>query len=530
MAVPSVFVPAPGNAPGCPIVPGVYQTGSSLEGAVFWLVLAMAIIMGFGLILYLFFVRGSYEREKQAALAIIGGRETAAPPRTDSYYRSAPTYSYRSDVPDAVAAAMSGMKDRSEEEVELVDEGQDEELPAYLYSGRQPVPGPRRGAPLPAPRAYDGRMDRPPRDMRRSPPRRATSPLDDLLHAGDRDNLREEDRELLREEQQEPEPEAPAVSGEDGEVTFDDEPEPAPAFHPPAPYRVASRQKPVWESVLQGKSPVPMEVEPEPQPPTGEPEVELIDMDEPAPAGPVLSKTVADMLLQQDIMKSVKGPAPKATPASSGRTPALLAAPAARSGGPAWTEGRPVFSRPLEEPNVPLNRPGAPAGGLEDTLGEISHKLRSMDEKAMPRLPPKAEAKMGLQEKKFLEALRAVQEKKHEEDRAREEEGNRLLEQQMRELERKKQEEEQKRLAEQRRREQMSLERERGQHEEMRRWEQARQATQQKMHPEEDARANEQKARQEAARRENERRRREAESRRDQSASIDDVLSRIGIK
>ncbi len=88
MAGPSISLMSFGGLPE----PGVYQTGSGLESAVFWLVLAIAIIMGAGLILYLFFVRGSYEREKQAALALIGSRHAETPPRDDSYYRSAPAY------------------------------------------------------------------------------------------------------------------------------------------------------------------------------------------------------------------------------------------------------------------------------------------------------------------------------------------------------------------------------------------------------------------------------------------------------
>ena len=528
MPVISVLAPVPGRVAGFSVSPGVYQTGSSLENAVFWLVLAIAIIMGFGLILYLFFVRGSYEREKQAALALIGGRQTAAPARTGTYEHSAPAYSYRSDVPDAVAAAMSGMRDRSEEEVELVDETEGSDLPAYLYTARKPAQVPRRGAPLPAPRDYDGRSDRPPRDIRLARPRRAKSPLDDLLHAGDGDNLRDEDRKLLQDEELQPEPELLGISDEDADVTFEDEPEPAPAVHPPAPYRIASREKPAWERVLEGKPA--SQVGEEPAPEAGESEVDLIDMDEPAPSGPVLSKTVTNLLLQQDIMKTVKGPGSRMAPAAPGRAAAGRAAPSARPGGPAWAEGRPVFSKPLEEPDVPRAREVPPASGFEDTLGEISHKLRSMDQKATPRLPPKAEAKMGLQEKKFLEALRAVQEKKQEEDRSREEDGHRMLEAQMAELERKKKEEEQKRLAEVRRREQQRLERERHQADEMRRWEQARQDTQEKLRSGEDARAEDQRARQDAARRDNERRRKAAQPGPDPSATIDDVLSRIGIK
>jgi len=532
MAVPSVLTSAPGTSSWCSLAPGVYQTSSSLESAAFWLVLAIAIIMGAGLILYLFYVRGSYEREKQAALALIGGRRSDAAPRDDSYYRSAASYSYRGDVPDAVAAAMSGIREQPEQDVELVEEGGEGELPAYLYAGRRPDPGPRRGAPLPAPRSYDSRVERPPRSHQRAPPRRAASPLDELLHAGERDDLHEEDRELLREEQLEPEPDVLAVSGEDEDVTFEDEPEPAPAVHPPAPYRVGSREKPMWERVLE--VPVqrsgPVDAGPGPGQPAGESEVELVDMDEPAPSKPVLSKPVSDLLLRQDIMKSFKGPAPGAPRSTARRAPTPGAAPAARPGGPAWSEGRPVFSRPLEEPDVPRNREMPPSTGLEVTLGEISHKLRSLDEKSGPRLPPRAEAKMGVQEKKFLEALRAVQEKKQEEDRAKEEEGHRMLEEQMAELERKKKEEEEKRLAEQRRREQQRLQRERHQQDEMRRWEQARQATQEKLRSGEDARVEEQRARQEAARRENERRRKAAQPRQDPSATIDDVLSRIGIK
>jgi len=520
MAGPSMFIKAVGSLPA----PGVYQTGSGFESAIFWGVLAIAIIMGAGLILYLFFVRGSYEREKQAALALIGSRRTEMAPRNDSYYRSAPSYSYRGEVPEAVATAMSGMRQEPTEEVEVVEENEGEGLPSYLYSGRRPAPGPRRGAPLPPPRAYDGRVDQPPRAWQHAQPGRATSPLDDLLHTGDRDHLREEDRELLREEQLEPEPQVPGLS-EDEEVTFEDEPEPAPAVHPPAPYRVGSREKPVWERVLEGGPPT-EEGGAAPQGPTEEAEVELVDMEE--PPRKVLSKPVSDMLLRQDIMKSVKGTPAARAPGPARRPP--VSAARGRPAGPAWTEGRPVFSKPLEEPEVPPTREAPPASGFEDTLGEISHKLRSMDEKAGPRLPPKAEAKMGVQEKKFLEALRAVQEKKREEDRAREEEGSRLLEAQMRELERKKREDEEKRRAEQRGRERQRIERERLQRAEMERWEQARRATQERLRSGEESRAEEQRARQEAVRRENERRRKEAQSRQDKSADIDDVLSRIGIK
>ena len=521
MAGPSIFIKAVGSL----TVPGVYQTGSGLESVALWLVVAIAIIAVAGLVLYVLFFRGSYERERQAALALIGSRKTEPAPRDDSYYRSAPSYSYRGEVPDAVAAAMSGMREEPVEEVEVVEE-EDESLPAYLYSGRRPAAGPRRGAPLPAPRAYDGRVDQPPRPRQYAPSRRATSPLDDLLHTGDQDNLREEDRELLREEQLEPEPQVPGLS-EDEEVTFEDEPEPAPAVHPPAPYRVGPREKPVWERVLEGGQPT-EDAAAEPQGPTEEAAVELVDMEE--HPRQVLSRPVADALLREDILKSVKGAPAARAPAPTRRPPAPAAGSRGRPAGPAWTEGRPVFSKPLEEPDVPSTREAPPATGLEDTLGELSHKLRSMDEKAGPRLPPKAEAKMGLQEKKFLEALRAVQEKKREEERTREEEGHRLLEAQMRELERKKKEEEEKRRAEQKSRERQRIERERREREEMGHWEQARRATQEKARSGEESRPDNQRARQEAVRRENERRRKEAQSRQDKSAEIDDVLSRIGIK
>lgn len=468
MAAVSVLYGAYGSLPS----PGVYQTGSSVEDAVFWMLLAIAIIAAVGIILYLLFFRGSYERERQAALALVGARRPGPAPRDDPYSRSASAYTYRGEVPDAVAAAMSGIRREPEPVLEVEAEREEAGLPAYLYTGGRQPQGPRRGAPLPPPRAYDGRVDRPPRQRGRPA---AASPLDDLLGAGG--GLRDEDRELLREEQLEPEPQAPGLY-EDEEVTFEDEPEPAPAVHPP--YRAAPAGKPVWESVLES---------PAGGGPAGE--VELIDLEEPAPAGPALSKPVSDALLRDDILKSVRGPAASRPPAPPGRAVAGRGAAPGRPSGPAWSEGRPVFSKPLEEPDVPASREAPPAGPIEDTLGDISHKLRAMDGKAVPRLPPKAEAKMGIQERKFLEALRAVQEKKREEERVQEEEGRRMLESQMRELEQRKREDEERRRAEERRR---------------------------------------QPARQDAVSRENERRRREAQSREQKAADVDDVLARIGIK
>ncbi len=508
MALPAVLTAADGRLIG----PGAYQTGSSLETAAFWGLLAILIILGAGLVLYIFFVRGSYEREKQAALAMIGSRRGQAAPRDPRNY-SATTYTYRGDVPDAVASAMSGLR-QPEPEVELVGEPETEGLPAYLYTGRRHTPASRGGAPLPPPRAYDGRVDRPPGAAARGS-YASGSHLDDMLGAGEGDRLRSEDRELLREEQLEPEPQAPGLY-EDEEVTFEDEPEPEPAVHPPEPYRGESRERPVWEQVLAGAGQAgqPIDVEPEPA--------------RPAAAPRVLSRAVSASLLQQEIISSVRNPPPART-ATSVRPAGRPAAPEGRRAGPAWSEGRPVFSGPLEEPDVPQTRDVPPPSALEDTLGDISHKLHSMDVKASPRLPPKAEAKMGVQERKFLEALRAVQEKKREEDQARDEEGHRLLKDQMQDLERKKADEEQRRLAEQRRRERERVERERHQREEMARWDEARRATQQNLQSGEEARAEEQRARQEAARVENERRRK-ARPGQQQPADIDDVLSRIGIK
>jgi hypothetical protein len=253
-------------------------------------------------------------------------------------------------------------------------------------------------------------------------------------------------------------------------------------------------------------------------------------MDEPSDARQVLSRPVADQLLRDDILKSVRGAAPAKRPAQAGRPPAARGPSPARSPGPAWTEGRPVFSRPLEEPETPPAREAPPSAGLEESLGAISHKLHSMDERAVPRLPPKAEAKMGLQEKKFLEALRAVQEKKREEARAQEEEGRRLLESQMQELERRKREEDDKRGAEERRRARERADRELRERAERARLEQAGRGVEQKLRTAEETRSDGQRARQEAVSRDNERRRREARPRQDRPADIDDVLTRIGIK
>jgi hypothetical protein len=519
MAVPSQLLAMAGSVPA----PGVYQTSSSLESAVFWLVLAIVIIMGAGLILYLFFVRGSYERERQAALAMVSGRRAESAPRDDSYYRSASSYSYRGEVPDAVAAAMTGIRREPEPVLEVEEERAVGPAPSYGY-GRGRAPAPRRGAPLPPPRSPGGPVERP-LQARTRPAAVRASPLDDLLHGGEGGRLRDEDRELLREEQLEPEPEAPGLY-DDEEVTFEDEPEPEPAVHPPAPYGISGGEKPVWESVLEGAGgPGGRGAAPE----DGD-EVELVDIDEPSDARQVLSRPVAEQLLRDDILKSVRGAAPAKRPAQAGRPPAAGVPPPSRKAGPAWTEGRPVFSRPLEEPETPPAREAQPSRGLQESLGEISHKLHAMDERAVPRLPPKAEAKMGLQEKKFLEALRAVQEKKREEARAQEEEGRRLLESQMQELERRKREDDLKRQAEERRRARERADRELRERAEQSRLEQAGKGVEQRLRTAEEARSDDQRARQEAVSRENERRRREARPRQDKPADVDDVLARIGIK
>jgi hypothetical protein len=497
----------PWAIPGLP-APGVYAAGSALADLVFWILIGIAIIAAVVIIFYLAFFRPAYERQRQEALALVGSRRSGAYAQNDPYSRSASSYTYRGDMPDAVAAAMTGMRREPEPVLDVEAEADGQGRPAYQYSGSRQAQGPRRGAPLPQPRP-SGRA-------------RAPSPLDDLLGAT-RGGLRDEDRELLREEEMAPEPETPGLH-EDEEVTFEDEPEPVPAVHPPAPYGAARAGRPVWESVLEAPAGAEGGQAGEDE------EIELIDEEPPAHAGPALSRSVADELLRDDIMKTVHKAPPARPPAPSGR-PAAARAPS-RAGGPAWSEGRPVFSRPLEEPDVPDARDAPPAGGPEAALGDISHRLRSMDGKAGPRLPPKAEAKMGPQEKKFLEALRAVQEKKREEARAQEEDSRRMLEAQMAELENRKREEEARRRSEARRREAERLQREQRRQQDMGRWEQARRETAERQEPPADARPNEQRARQEAARRENERRRREAQSRQQKPPppDVDDVLARIGIK
>lgn len=494
-----------------PLSPGVYQTGSSLENVVFWLLVAIAIMMGAGLVLYLFFVRGSLERERQAALAIVGARRPAATGPPAGGRLTAPSYTYRGDVPDAVAEAMVGMRGPSEEaEVELVEEEPAAAPPAYTYPGWDRA---SRARPAAAPRTARYAASRPGRVAPAAPGAsryRSPSPLDDLLHRGDSEGLRDEDRELLREEQLEPEPAVPGLADDDEEVTFEDEPEPEPAYHPPAPRRISTRERPVWESILEapadgqagasrraGRAPV-----------VEEAEVELVDMDEPGAGAPVISKPVADELLRDSIMKSVKPT------------------------GPAWSEGRPVFSRPLEEPEVPRVReePQAPDTPVDDALGDLSHRLRSMDRRAGPRLHPKAEAKMGVQEKKFLEALRAVQEKKHEEERAREEAGSRMLEEQMRELERNKRQVEARRAAERRRGQVRPAPPAEGRDAQMRRWEQARRATQERTGAGAGQRAPEPNQRGTRPEPSAGGRRRETRPPPEEPSSVDDVLSRIGIK
>jgi hypothetical protein len=302
---------------------------------------------------------------------------------------------------------------------------------------------------------------------------------------------------------------------------------------------LSTREKPAWEKVLEGRSPVyeaPIDVTPFETPEAeatapgvgGAPAAERA---EPPPMRDVISGPLADLLLEKDIMRSVRE-APKRPAAGPARPAGAAPARAAprRAEGPAWTEGRPVFSTPLVAPEVPMNRNNAADKGVEERLGDLSHRLRAMDERAGPVLPPKAEAKMGVQEKKFLEAMRAVQARKREEDDRRDEEGRRLLEEQMRELDRKKRQDEERRLAEERRKERDRLEQEQRQREEMARWEEARRSTREKMGSGESARADEERARQEAPRREEERRKREAAARQSQAATIDDVLSRIGIK
>ncbi len=554
MATSSILLMAPMAVPACPIVQDVYQEGSALEGAVFWMFLVIAVMLGIGLVLYLFFVRGSYERERRAALAIVGGRSNERSPGGQDRYRGEPDHTFKGEVPDAVQKAMSSIKSTagraggSGEEVELVDVEEEEGLPAYLYPEPRKAPAPsRRSFPGSRAPAYGGgRIDRPPAHMAPSAPpqRRVPGHIEDLLQ--------EEDRQLLQEEAMAQDQEVPGpLAGED-EVTFEDEPVPYTPTHFPAPRRSSTGQKPTWERVLEEQRPVyeaPIDVAPL-ETPEGEAiapeeaEVELVEAERPVPRKEIISGPLADLLLEKDILRSVKE-APKTRPAGAGRKAVAAPARAAQKprDGPAWTEGRPVFSTPLEAPEVPTNRNNVADRGAEEKLGDLSRRLRAMDEKAGPVLHPKAEAKMGVQEKKFLEAMRAVQQKQHEEERRRDYEGRRLLEEQMRELDRKKKEDEEKRLAEQRRLERERLEQERLGRQQMGRWEEARRSTQEKMRSDErpppkgggllsdeGGGADDEAARQQARRTEQERRKREAAARQSQAATIDDVLSRIGIK
>ena len=356
--------------PALPPHPPVYQTGSSAEDVILYMVLAIILILIIGLAIF-FIVRSNAERDRQIALARV--RAARAPPMrpraADRYGGQRPYDAAGQDVPEAVRAAYQG----------LGSGGGAYDGSGYEAAGYSPESETYVVAEDPQAYREAGRVDRPPEVVRRRPAADRTTRnlefLEDLLRPeGGKAppvRLEEEDRQLLWEESQEPEAQAAA---EDEEVLFvDEEPDEGKAAYEPPPGRGATTRRPA-------PAPAPQYDEPEP------------------PRDEFVSGPLALMLLQKDIEKAVKeGP----------KTPSM-------DRGPVRSEGRPVFSKPLEAPSdQPSGRDGArPA----PDMNEFSSQLKSLAEKK------RAEARRLDDERRSREQRRAGEEARRQEEARKKEE------------------------------------------------------------------------------------------------------------
>lgn len=358
--------------PALPQRPPVYQTGSSAEDVILYMVLAIILILIIGLAIF-FIVRSNAERDRQIALARVRAARMAPPARPGTAaerYGRQPAYAASGqDVPEAVRAAYEGLGSGggTYDGAGYESAGYSPEGETYLVAEDSQA---RDGA---------GRVDRPPEVVRRRPAADRTSRnlefLEDLLRPeGGKAapvRLEEEDRQLLWEESQEPEAQA-AV--EDEEVLFvDEEPDERKAGYEAPPGRGGTARRP---------APATPPYHEEPEPPKDE----------------FASGPLALMLLQKDIEKAVKeGP-------KTGST----------DRGPVRSEGRPVFSKPLEAPSgQPSGRDGArPA----PDMNEFSSQLKSLAEKK------RAEARRLEDERRSREQRRADEEARRQEEARKKEE------------------------------------------------------------------------------------------------------------
>jgi len=271
--------------------------------------------------------------------------------------------------------------------------------------------------------------------------------------------------------------------------------------------------------------------------------VETLDMDE--PKKDVLSDTVAKVIFQKSIETSLKeGPtkqAPSGTPpaakgAAAGK--ALSAPPPVSKGkatpkapkpppGPSWDEGKPKYTVSL--PDVPTP-PSSPEEEDEKEgpslaarlLAERLHKQRAADEK--PGNKPESSTRKA-EDTKREELKRMADEKKREEERKKAKEERKLAE--ARRMDDERLEKEKRKLDEKKREEERLKEEARRKEEEKRKEEERKRDEARKR---EDDMKREEERKREEARRHEEQRRRDEMDKRSKEESIDDVLSKIGIK
>ena len=295
-------------------------TGTSVEDLIGWMAVGIVIIFIVGMLLYMFFVYGARERDRQMVQARVRAARGTYPgqrgPAADRYRESRRYEGADEEMPEAVRAAYDDI--RSGRDYQHGQYGERD----YDYSGETHVAQDRYGAGPAGRPAY-----RAPGAARTSPrgrPVRQPDVLEEFLGSRQKNEgtvrLEAEDRQLLWEEAHEPE--VPAAAPEEEEVLFiDDESEAA------GP-----------EEAMAGDG-------------------QNLAKDE------FVTGPLALLLLQKDIEKAVRegheGPRPR--------------------DGPAWSEGRPVFSKPLEAPTevAPVSTAQPPPLDME----EFTVQLKSLAEK-----------------------------------------------------------------------------------------------------------------------------------------------------
>jgi len=284
--------------------------------------------------------------------------------------------------------------------------------------------------------------------------------------------------------------------------------------------------------------------------PGGEDEgIETLDMD--LPKKDVVSGPLADMLLQKSIERSLKEDKALATKAVATASPAAKpasATAAAKEGkpvaGPSWSDGKPNYSQPLKEVETPPEEPkDDEREGPSLAAQLLAEKARQGRERMNEKFPSQkgAAATPGADGKKSIDDKKREDKRKMEDARRRDEERRKEAELKKDEQrkkdeeikrdadfkndeERKRKEDEARKAAQKKKDDEASKKAE----EERRRKQDAEKKKEDERLKEEARKADEERKLREARRRDEESRR-EAEKKQNKDATIDDVLSRIGI-